>query len=210
MKRILGSIGNAGVSILILPQNPILREPDPTSWDLMGIDSFNGRPENAFKQTTLRLSFSESNAPIFDENGGVQDSQISLLESVVSIHDCGQWIGDIDILKSVQSHTYHRLLPQIRCGHEANAIPARKFASLESWDEILEPPKESSVIRANGNWTARLATTTVLVHSIVNSHNPEHQEEPRTVVCPDSVCWQCLDAEDNCAPPKRPFYYYIF
>ena len=70
VKRILGNIGRPGISMLIPPQNLILRSPDPAAWDLMGYNSFDGRAENLFKETTLHLSFTGYDVPILDGNRG--------------------------------------------------------------------------------------------------------------------------------------------
>ena len=84
--------------MLILPKELMTRELNPASWENIGAETFNGRAEDTFKQTTLHLSFTEYTFPIFDGTSGGHDVQVSFVESLVSVHDRGTWVGDVDIL----------------------------------------------------------------------------------------------------------------
>lgn len=66
-----------------------------------------------------------------------------------------------------------------------------KFVSIDSWDEILDSPIEVGVIRARGNWQARLAAAALAI-----------QRGHETRIIPDQVCWPCyLDLKQL---PRRP------
>ena len=200
VRRILGNIGRAGISMLILPHELMIRAPNPASWENIGAEDFNGRAEDTFKHTTLHLSFTDYSLPISAGSKGTRDYQVSLVESIVSVYDRGIWVGDVDILGAFQN--IRRLVPQIQCKHEKNSRPARTLLSLESWDEVLDPPKASSIARASANWSARLAIVAILVQ--IYKHDGLDPSRSGTlllssltdiIVCPRSVCWKCLDPE---------------
>ena len=196
--------------MLILPQELMVREPDPASWQNLGAEAFNGRAENTFGQTTLHLSFTNYKLSLYDGVVGTQDSQVHFVESVVSVYDCGIWVGDIDILGAM-GRTW-RLPPQHLCEHERDTKPCRELISLESWDEILDPPKASSVVRANGNWPARLAIIALLVARNSKDDKSTLVTTTRITVCPRSVCWKCLDHElqlEPTEPADRPTSQYF-
>ena len=175
--------------MLVPPQNPILRKVDQGAWKVISTTAFDGKAVDHFGHTTLHLSFTEYNSPIFDGLRGGQDSQVFFLESVVSIHDKGVWVGDIDVLAATGSPEIQRLEKPASCGHEAGLKPTRELASVECWDDILDPPREPLVIRANGNWIARLAATAVLVQ--MRKENKSDFQGYITL-CPSSLCWKCI------------------
>ena len=215
LKQIQGNIGRAGITMLVPPQEPMLREYDPNAWPVISTSSFNGQPEDHFAQTTVHLSFTDYNSPLYDGVRGGQDSQVSLLETVVSIHDRGAWVGDIDVLSATRDGLVQKLLPPQGCAHESGVTPANEMLSIESWDEILEPPIDSMVVRANGNWIARLAATAVLVQTL-KSKPPADTRAGMIVLCPKSVCWRCVDPTAKLAnmvfspplPSHRRIYLY--
>ena len=204
MTRILGNIGRAGISMLILPQELMTRAPNPASWKNIGVENFNGRQEDTFKQTILHLSFTGYNHPIFEGIGGARDNQASFVGSVISAYDRGVWVGDLDILRSLEK--IERLKSQCYCEDRRLApISARALLSLESWDEILDPPNASSVIRASGNWPARLAIIATLVQNRGNDESLPFRPTALIIVCPRSTCWEC--ALPNVEQLKsHPFY----
>jgi hypothetical protein len=52
---------------------------------------------------------------------------------------------------------------------------------IDNWEELLDPPKNGTIIiRAHGNWLARLALTVVCVNSGLN-----------TILLGDEPCWSC-------------------
>lgn len=58
----------------------------------------------------------------------------------------------------------------------------RKLTSLDCWDEILDSPDNSCIVRTNGDWLARLATA---VYGL--------QKLKTVVIAPKhEVCWACI------------------
>jgi len=105
-------------------------------------------------------------------------------ETVVSVYDSGDWIGDIDILKALSDERVYR--PDVvacKGGHQ-HPYHSTKL-SAESWTDILDPPKEVCVVRAHGNWIGRLAIVSVLSQIL-----PRDQGHC-IVVYPEEVCWDC-------------------
>lgn len=189
LKRILGNVGRPGVSLLIPPRNPMLRSINPSSWKVISTTLFNGMPEDHFGSTSLHLSFTEYYVPLYQNGEQGQDSQIYFLESVVSVHDSGQWVGDINILEAFENSLVNQLFA-LSCDHPEQTDQSKHcstMVSAERWDDVLDPPSEAFVIRANGNWIARLATTAMLTQIL-----PKGTTENITI-CPLRVCWKCND-----------------
>lgn len=205
---VLGNVGRPGLTLLVPPPSPIMREFDPSSWRLISNDKFNGRDEDHFSKTSLHLSFTNFCIPVYNEIH-VQDSQAHFLESVVSVHDAGKWVGDIDILRIMeqdrlsrvdsQEDSYHRLHKPAEEGfHEQ----AGKLISAESWHDIFDPPREAFVVRAHGNWVARLA----LVAILGQSPSPRLSRS-NIIICPKAVCWACLARDISVTSSESPPVY---
>ena len=170
--------------MLVPPQNPITRPKDPSSWKVITNCEFNGRAEDHFGKTSLHLSFTEYYVPLYQNASHGQDNQIFFLESVISVYDSGVWVGDVDILRALEGAQVHRMaiLP---CNHVDDVQYTTKMISAEGWDDILDPPNENFVIRASGNWVARLAATAILSQSLPK------EDWAAITVCPNSFCWSC-------------------
>jgi hypothetical protein len=190
LKRILGNVGRAGITMLVPAHNPMTREKSSASWKFMRDGTFNGRQEDHFDKTSLHLSFTGYHVPLFDGISGGQDSWIFLLESVVSIHDSGVWVGDVDIVRALNDRRIHRMAP-VCCDHRDPQEPKQRLTSVECWDEVLDPPKGSFVVRASDNWISRLAVTAMLRQSL---QKPEFSNS--ITICPRTVCWICSDHSD--------------
>lgn len=206
LKRILGNVGKPGITMLVTPQNPMIREKNPASWTVMNDDAFNGFQEDHFGKTSLHLSFTDYHVPLFDGYQGGQDSQVSVLESVVSVHDSGSWIGDVDILGALAHGRIQRMIPDL-CDHHGAAVPTQRRISIECWDNVLDPPQTSFVVRANGNWVSRLALTAILVQNLNKTASSNI-----IMLCPPNVCWRCNDqpSREKKMEPKESPHIYIY
>lgn len=182
--RVLGNFGRSGVTMLIPPPNPMIRQPDPGAWKVINHVAFNNLEEDHFVKTSVHLSFTEYYRPVDLKLHGEQDIRVAVLESVLSVHDSGKWVADIDVLASLGSREFHRVSHSLECEfpHEEEVF------SLESWDEILDLPKGTAVVRAKGNPLARLAITAVLIQLHKNK-----KFSPKIRVCPprDKMCISC-------------------
>lgn len=138
--------------------------------------------------TTLHLSFTDFEIPINVGTRSIRDTEAILIESVVSLHDRGRWVGDLGIISALSSYSL-QWARSITCSHskqdrsnqQMGMEPALKPVSIDSWDELLDLPSEDMIVRAHENWLARLAAATISV-----------EKKRITVFLPSDVCWKCL------------------
>jgi hypothetical protein len=135
------------------------------------------------------MSFGRLSASAFS---GTIDTTVALaspffLEAPVSIHNRGNWVADVDILSLFAGGGLTVLLATQCQGHQglipseiAKEIVTHELVTIDSWEELLDTPVESAVIRAHGNWQARLAAAAL---SIQLGHE--------TRVVPRIFCWLC-------------------
>jgi hypothetical protein len=197
IRRVVGNLGRAGMAMLISPVEPKVKPLEYNSWNLISHAEFDGNLQDSFQNTSLHLSFTDFEMPV-DVKGahGNRDTEVFLLESVVSVHDRGQWIGDIDVLSLLNSETVNSTRksageicamrtfascchsPPERCYQ--NSANLARIISIDSWEEFLDLPMGSVIFRGHGNWLARLAAAAISV-----------QKGLETVILPDDVCWKC-------------------
>ncbi|KAK3393477.1 hypothetical protein B0H63DRAFT_458306 [Podospora didyma] len=166
--RIVGNVGRPGISLLVPPAAPPLCRPLSSSFRAVNYASFDGSREDNFKGTSLHLSFTSHTFPLDYGASGVIDHQVFLVESVISVHDAGQWVADIDPRKIFEQKPEQRLpMPRRRlatCCHpdELRLTVLDMFATIDTWEEILDIPPSIGLIRAHKNWPARLAASIIL------------------------------------------------
>ena len=104
VKQVLGNIGRAGVAFLVPPREPLVKSFDEREWQLINHDEFDGRAVDSFSSTSLHIRFTKAEFPIDTGFSGGQDVEAFLIEAVVSVHDWGEWVADLDILKALEEH----------------------------------------------------------------------------------------------------------
>lgn len=197
IKRIRGNIGKPGIAMLVPPTEPMHRTPGLENWHLVNHNDFDGRLDDAFQKTTMHLGFTEYAMPLHVGRHGSRDGEIYFQESVVSIHDGGEWVADVDILSTLKmKEGKGRHLGYVSsCSHvqRGEVGPANfNFAkccpatSVDDWNEILDPPGGLSIVRSLGNWAGRLAATTLCLRL-----------GGMVIVLTDRVCWLCIHEEWN-------------
>ena len=131
----------------------------------------------------MHLSFTGYTAPLFSASEhGVQDIEAYLLESVLSVYNSGEWIGDLNVLNTLESEGKFVRIDQLSdCGHDRHYKGTFQYTVCDSWEELLEGWEDTAVARAHQNWQARLALTCIAV-----------QRGYSVYVLPGEVCWQCL------------------
>ncbi|KAL6713634.1 hypothetical protein ACLMJK_009099 [Lecanora helva] len=184
IKRVVGNIGRAGIAMLIPPQAPRIRSLDPEMWEQIDHNPFDSIPTDSFYNTSLHLSFTQYTLPISTGTYGAQDTETFLLESLVSIHDRGKWVADLDVLGSCKSKMLHWCDPPRGCSHPKEQCMHDDLAIIDNWEELLDREKMSYVVRAYRNPQARLAT------AIISTRQEHH-----TVIISGDVCWSCVKAE---------------
>ena len=179
--RIIGNIDHPGVVMLAPPQAPLIRTENADSWRVIDHHKFDGKLENCFSGTSLRLSFTKYEIPLSVSVGAV-DADISMVETLISAHDQKNWVADLDVLSSLRCEDFFKRLRPPYCKH-ANQNPrppsenaavqigkvcSKQLVSIASWEELLDPPGDLggstiAVVRAYDNWPARVATMSVCV-----------------------------------------------
>jgi hypothetical protein len=186
MRSITGNIGRQGISLLIPPVEPRIRELS-NSYNLVSHETYDFKRENNFRETSLHLSFTDWTFPLATEVSRMIDHDAQVVEAVISVHDRGRWVGDIDILE-VDFRDMLRFKPMTPCkgNHDQNCDV--DYTSIDSWEELLDEPGGVGVFRAHGNWAARLAAVSILSRSEAGGHN-------FGVLGPEPFCLRCLEEE---------------
>jgi hypothetical protein len=186
--QIVGNIGKAGVALLIPPSTPQVRKSELEKWHLVQHGQFDGtRQTGHFQSTSIHLSFTGYELDIGLGSHGLRGRQVFFLETKISVHEKGEWVADLDVLKAVESgriqswrnfaHTDSHNLDQDFGKHD------EEMTSIDCWEELLDRPSNIGVIRAAGNWMARLASVAIC-----------HQLEQQCWILPleEEVCWKCV------------------
>ena len=159
--RIPGNIGRPGVALLITPSDPKIRPVDTSDWMSISHAPFDGQKLDRFHGTELTLWFTDYERPIRDSrSSGEKFVTAFYIESVISVFDSGKWIADLNVLApSGKERLYApRTAPTPpTTGNLTNRPSTLQLITLDSWLEVLEKPEGCTVVRAHGNWQARLA-----------------------------------------------------
>lgn len=115
------------------------------------------------------------------------DTEIYMLETIISVHDKGAWVADIDVLGCLDNSSLFRPVKGQKKGCVHSSMQREQpseddsmMVSVDCWDEFLDFPQDTAVIRAHRNWMARLALATI---SVSQGH--------LTVVLDSDWCWKC-------------------
>ncbi|KAM0795945.1 hypothetical protein BDR22DRAFT_938312 [Usnea florida] len=181
VKRVVGNIGRAGLALLVPPQEPKLPVENPDSWRLINHASFDGKLENCFASTSLHLGFSGYEFALADDSQGGRFTEAFFIEAVVSVHDRGDWVADLDILSALQSGLFNILPTKACCKKKASPTkPGFYLTSIDQWAELLDQHGHCAIVRAHQNWQARLAASVISV-----------KLGYQTFVFSGDPCWKC-------------------
>ena len=193
IRRVTGNIGRAGMTLMIPPPDPMVREYGVDDWYLYRHEAFDGVLDDSFKGTSLQLSFTEWKQEVSVGTVGGKDVEAYFLETLISVYDKEQWIADLNVLSTFRSGrlvrsflsppTCHcspvngasRIAPSVSLAHLPQLISVGNFA------EIIEPPSAPGIITARGNWQARLAAASI---SIAKGY--------QVILTSHDCCWPCL------------------
>ncbi|KAK0507149.1 hypothetical protein JMJ35_010187 [Cladonia borealis] len=184
VRRIIGNVGRPGLAFLIPPISPRMRQIDLHTYRVINHNPYNGKLEDCFQNTSLHLSFSGYELVLDVGNQGAKSVEAVFLETIISAHDRGEWIADIDTLSTLSSpHLHHASPALVECTHgqssESN-LPHFPLTSIDRWEELLEMPMGDAVVRAHSNWLARSAAAAISVRM-----------GNKTVLLSSSHCWKC-------------------
>ncbi|KAL8741502.1 MAG: hypothetical protein Q9190_005901 [Brigantiaea leucoxantha] len=183
VRRIVGNIGRAGMSFLIPPRNTKTRKIALEEYRVINHDPYNGKVEDCFQDTTLHLGFTGWERELETGNDGGKHKDAFFLESLISAHDRGEWFADLDVLTTFTSPLLCIPDRNSDCGHSTSDRqhpPESNLVAIDRWEEMLERPANTAVVRAHNNWLARLAAAAVSVK--LGNH---------TVLLSGIHCWKC-------------------
>ena len=131
--RVRGSIGRAGICFMIPPAQ-IMPAEGTDDWNLIDHAGFDGTLKDAFRGTSLHLSFTEFTLAVDTGSRGLRTSEVFLLETVLSVHDKGRRVADLDILAAHESRLLRIVSEAERCVHtqDENEKPGPCSAPLLS------------------------------------------------------------------------------
>jgi hypothetical protein len=189
-KRIIGNIGSAGLSLLVVPENLRIR---PESNDLRAVQhiDYDYKRQNSFEGTSLHLLFTGWKVPLVLGTQGFIDQDVHFLEVVVEVRDRGLWVADIDILGGLSKMAKGKPIGKL-CVCGGLGLGPREttlkegFISIDCWDELLDPPHSGAIIRGHGNWAARLAAVCISLQKYPN--------RPVIPIGKQPTCWRCFGA----------------
>ncbi|MCJ1384437.1 hypothetical protein MMC17_007553 [Xylographa soralifera] len=192
-----GNIGRSGIAFLVPPVDPMTRPSRIQDFRDIHHRPFEGHLQNYFQTTSLHLSFTTAESPLGDHFSGMKDNETYLLETLLSVHEAGEWVADLDLLKSFASDKY---ITQPLCEateHTESYLTAKLEAScIDNWAELLDPPETRlGIVRACGSWQARLATFTI---AVALGRSPKS-----VIVLSNNVCWDCLRASFSSLGPAE-------
>ncbi|KAI7973311.1 hypothetical protein EIK77_000659 [Talaromyces pinophilus] len=182
IQHLTGNIGRAGIAFLLPPKNPMIKVYDALNdWQLVDYADFDGRLQNNFASTSLQLSFTEATFPLNVGFSGGVDIEAYFLETLVSVYDSGRWVADLDVLKALESTSVIRVssCPDVRMD---TSIP--KLTSVDRFAEMLCEYGGIGIVRAWGNWQARLAATAICF-----------AKGYHVVIMNEKVCWRCVEIQ---------------
>ncbi|KAJ4375334.1 hypothetical protein N0V83_002420 [Neocucurbitaria cava] len=186
MKSITGNIGRQGISILVPPFEPRIRELS-NSYNLVPHETYDFKREDNFRETSLHLSFTDWTSPLATEDSRMIDHDAQVVEAVISVHDRGRWVADINIL-DVNFRDMIRFKPATSCKGNHDKSYDFDYTSIDSWEELLDEPSSVGFFRAHRNWAARLAAVSILSRNEAEGHN-------FGVLGPEPFCLKCLEEE---------------
>lgn len=204
IRCLVGNIGRPGVALLMSPRDPVLLEPGLDTWDVINHDDYDGKIEDNFVGTSLHISLTGYDQVVnVPDARGLRDKEVFYVEAVVSAHERGKWVADLDILNLYRKNAgflsdfgsaimdgmkgesrTEKSLP-ISCSHadweKEGCSKFGRLTSIDNWSEFLDPPPNTAIIRASGNWVARLALAAAM-----------RNRGDSAVFASGPICWRCV------------------
>lgn len=183
VQRFTGNIGRAGMAFMVPPSDPDIRSYERIDeWYQYDHKEFDGTMENCFEGTSLHIAFSEATQAVNVGFSGGRDVEVYFLETLISVHHRETWIAELDILGTMQSsNLIRRYLGVKSCECKGTAARGRSIISIDNFAEMIVPPRQPGIVRAIGNWQARLAAASLCL-----------AKGYKVILKPERTCWGCL------------------
>ncbi|KAL0775879.1 hypothetical protein CaCOL14_007166 [Colletotrichum acutatum] len=196
-RHLVGNVGKPGMVLMIAPRDPMIRARKYNT-SMIQHQIYDGKSRDSFQGTSLHLSFTDWKLPLGSVDGrgqtGQIDNEVVLIESVIAVQQDGQWVADIDVLQIERAGL--TTVDDFECICDRGDLPEVDIVTLDSWEELLDPPASPAIMRANKNWAARLAAASILTQQ---GHN-----HCLAVLGDDSICWRCLNEAYTDPEPHFP------
>ncbi|KAL8839866.1 MAG: hypothetical protein Q9170_001546 [Blastenia crenularia] len=161
IRGVVGNIGRPGISFLVPPKDPMIKEVSLAEWPLIERNEFDGHLADHFGSTSLHLSFTSAETPLNVGFSGGQDKEATILETLFSVYEGGRWIADLDVYKWADSVRLSKM-PRCIIQHLETDVWRSRMICIDSWLGLVDAPEERvSLVRAHGNWQARLAASSL-------------------------------------------------
>jgi hypothetical protein len=194
--HITGNVGYAGLNLMVSPAGELfIRRPLNEVQSLPNRSMFNTKRENNFTGSSLHLSFTGQRFPLVTTDIDTIDQGIFYLQSVVSLWDKGKHIADLNML-GIEREQVIRIRLDCPCASPRLQPEDEDVRSLDSWQDMLLPPRRTAVMRAHGNWSARLAAVALLLQ--------QHKGYCFGVLSSETLCWRCLKSQFTDPEPHIP------
>ncbi|VUC21602.1 unnamed protein product [Clonostachys rosea] len=183
IQKLTGNIGRAGVAFLVPPMEPEIKSYDTIDeWYCLDHKEFDGIVDDCFQGTSLHLSFSEASQPLNVQFSGNRDVEAYFIEALVSVYDRGTWVAELDILGALR---HQKILREYLHSNPCQCSPAQplgtRIISIDNYAEMVVPPKAPGIVRAKGNWQARLVAATICI-----------AKGYRVILKSEKTCWNCF------------------
>ncbi|CAK7238440.1 hypothetical protein SEUCBS140593_010690 [Sporothrix eucalyptigena] len=196
VRHLIGNVGHSGMVLMVSPIAPRIRAVGHNP-ELVAHRPYDDDKKDSFGGTSLHLSFTTWKMPLDWEDTGAIDQSIFIVESVVSVQDNGQWVADIDVLDMVEN--YPDIVEEFLCDQDcdtASPESTQDIVSIDSWEELLDPPPCAAVFRAVDNWPARLAAVCIIVQ--------QSKGHCAAIIQGGKLCLSCLRSLYSDPEPHLP------
>ena len=131
---------------------------------------------------SLYLSFTTAQSQLGENFSGMKDDEIYLLETLLSVHEGGQWVADLNLPRSFPYNNPYVCLPGLNNHDVKTDYISDDISCIDNRAELLEPPEATmGIVRACGDWQARLATCAVAL--ALKWH---------VLLLLSNICWKCV------------------
>ncbi|KAJ5547777.1 hypothetical protein N7513_005011 [Penicillium frequentans] len=151
ISQVMGNVGKPGIALLVPPPELQIRQHDLERWHFVNHNPFDGNLTGGmFEGTSLHMSFTGWEGPVSLGPSSYRGMDAYFVETIVSVNDGGEWVGDLDILKGLKDLKMEKINSAvIECSHDPSfAAAGVKMVSIDCWEEILDPPSGFLVLRS--------------------------------------------------------------
>ncbi|PMD34860.1 hypothetical protein L207DRAFT_517004 [Hyaloscypha variabilis F] len=200
VRHIVGNVGFTGLNLMVLPpgtltvRSPSIQVPKMSQWS-----SFEGERKDSFLSTSLHILFTGQRFSAVLTDRDTIDQGIFFVETVISLCDDGKHLADLDLLgieKGEEKNVVTRIKLNCSCRIPKLVPEGNDIRCLDSWRDVLRPPRRTSIMRAHGNGPVRLAAASLLIQ-LGKGHT-------LGILSSEPLCWRCLEANFGYPEPHLP------